>query len=89
MKRSLALVAAVALVAGCSGDTSTRRDVIDAYRRELVREGVHDGQARCLTTKFFAELSDAQLREFQKRDALTDAERARFAQLAGECPDDA
>jgi hypothetical protein len=80
----LSLAALAALVA-CGGGTATRRDVVDGYRRELVRTGVHEAQARCLTERFFGALTDAELRAFQVRDALTDAERARFTQLGDEC----
>ena len=35
-----------AALAACSGNAATRRDVVDGYRRELVRTGVHEAQAR-------------------------------------------
>ena len=77
----------LAVLAACSGNTATRRDVVDGYRRELVRTGVHEAQARCITERFFGALTDVELRAFQERNALTDAERARFTQLGDECAD--
>ena len=76
---------AVLGAAACSGGRITRQEVVDRYRRGLVEQGVNEGQARCLTDRFFAGLTDAQLREFQSRDALTDAERQRFAELGDVC----
>ena len=77
----------VCSVAACGRGGATRRDVVEGYRRALVADGVREAQARCLTERFFADLGDAELREFQRRDALTDAERRRFAALADECAD--
>lgn len=79
-----AVVLAV-IASSCGGGGITRQEVVDRYRRGLVDQGVNEGQARCLTDRFFAGLTDPQLREFQSRDALTDAERQRFAQLADVC----
>lgn len=76
----------VVLLAGCSRSRGiSRTEVVTRYRAELVAEGVREPQARCLTDRFFGELSDAELRQFQKRDRLTDAEKARFAELADVC----
>ena len=79
-----AVVLAV-IASSCGGGGITRQEVVDRYRRGLVDQGVNEGQARCLTDRFFAGLTDPQLRELQSRDALTDAERQRFAQLADVC----
>jgi hypothetical protein len=86
----LRVLAAAAIAAGtigagaCSAPVS-RRDVVDGYRRELVRQGVGETEARCVTDRFFAELTDGQLRAFQGRDELTDDERETFARLGVEC----
>lgn len=89
MVRRLATVAftAVLVTSACSPTRVSRAELVDSYRRELVQQGVRDGQARCLTDKFFGALTDEQLREFQQRDRLTDAEKQRFADLAEECPE--
>ena len=78
------MAAAVALTA-CSGGGLTRAQVVDRYRRELVSSGVAEADARCVTDRFFASLDDAQLRAFEQRDALTDAERQRFRELGDAC----
>jgi hypothetical protein len=52
-----------------------------------VAEGVREPQAECLTERFFGDLTDAELKAFQRRDGLTDAEKGRFAELADECAD--
>lgn len=77
----------VVLAVGCSKPGVSRQQVIDRYRNALVVEGVREPQAACLTDRFFAELSDAELKAFQKRDALTDAEKQQFAALADGCAD--
>jgi hypothetical protein len=79
------VVSTVGLVS-CSRGMS-RDDVRVGYQRALVRSGVHADQATCLTDKFFATLSDAELREFQKRDHLTADEQTTFGRLAEECGD--
>lgn len=87
-RRTAAAFAVVALVAaGCARKGITRAEVVTRYRTELVAEGVREPQARCLTDRFFGELTDAQLKAFQERDRLTDAEKQRFAELAEVCAD--
>ena len=77
----------VVLVGGCSKPGVSRRAVVDRYRNALVAEGVREPQAECLTERFFGDLTDAELKAFQRRDGLTDAEKRRFAELADECAD--
>ncbi len=84
--RSVLLPLVMVGLAACSSGRVSRPELIDNYRRELVKQGIQQEQARCLTDKFFAELHDAELKAFQDRDRLTDAEKQRFADLAGECP---
>lgn len=83
----LGVLLVVALVGGCSKPGVSRRAVVDRYRNALVAEGVREPQAECLTERFFADLTDAELKAFQGRDRLTDAEKRRFAELADECGD--
>jgi hypothetical protein len=85
-RRLLLLPLAFVLLAACSPGAVSRTELIDNYRRELVKQGIQQDQARCLTDKFFAELDDAELKAFQARDRLTDAEKQRFADLAAQCP---
>ncbi len=84
---ALALTLALTAMTGCSKAGISRRQVIDRYRASLVADGVREPQARCLTERFFGELTDAQLKAFQQRDNLTDTEKQRFAELADVCAD--
>ena len=72
-------------VSACGPAGASRTDVVRRYREELVTSGVSQDQARCVTDRFFAGLTDAQLRQFQDREALTDDERQRFRTLGEEC----
>ena len=81
------MVTAALLVpaSACGPVGASRSDVVRRYREELVASGVPQEQARCVTDRFFAALADAQLRQFQAREALTDDERQRLRTLGEEC----
>jgi hypothetical protein len=83
----VAALVTLTFVAGCAKPGISRRQLIDRYRASLVADGVREPQARCLTERFFGELTDAQLKAFQQRDNLTDTEKERFAELADVCAD--
>jgi len=83
--RAAALLALVVL--GACSRAMSRDDIRVGYRKGLERSGVKTAQAMCLTDKFFASLSDDELRAFQKRDRLTADETAQFAKLADQCAD--
>jgi predicted transcriptional regulator len=81
-----AVLLAIVVLGACSRSMS-RDDIRVGYRKGLERSGVQTAQAVCLTDKFFASLSDDELRAFQKRDRLTTDESAEFGRLAGQCAD--
>lgn len=87
IRRGVAALALIVMATACGRSGVSRSDVVESYRRELVDQGVREDQARCLTDRFFAELTDAELRGFQQRDGLTEAESRRFTELAEVCAD--
>jgi predicted transcriptional regulator len=82
-----AAVPVVLVALGACAHSMSRDDIRVGYRKGLERAGVKVAQATCLTDKFFASLSDDELRAFQKRDRLTAEETARFGKLADQCAD--
>lgn len=82
---ALAVVAAaVALLAGCARGLS-RDQIRTGYRDELVRTGVPSAVATCVTDQLFAAMDDDELRAFQRRDRLTDDERAAVERYTDTC----
>ena len=81
MKR---LVACLLLVTACA-TSATRSDVITAWRDALVKSGLTEPDARCITDRFFAPMTDREVRAFQGRDELTPSEFDLWSQIAGEC----
>ncbi len=80
---AVAVVAGAAL-AGCARGLS-RDQLRTGYRDELVRSGVPSDVATCVTDKLFATMDDDALRAFQRRDRLTDGERADVQRYAEAC----
>ena len=87
MTRAVSVVLLSIVVLGACSRSMSRDDIRVGYRKGLERSGVKSAQATCLTDKFFASLSDDELRAFQKRDGLTADETAQFGKLADVCAD--
>jgi hypothetical protein len=81
---ALTITIAASTLTGCARGL-TRDQLRAGYRDELVRIGVPEALASCVTDKFFAAMDDDELRAFQRRDRLTDDETARTTAYAGEC----
>lgn len=78
------LVACLFLLTACA-TAATRSDVITAWREVLVKSGLTEPDARCITDRFFAPMTDREVGAFQRRDELTPSEFDLWSQIAREC----